>query len=211
VTFSQFIEYLLWRLYLQEGMTGAGQFYDLNEFASELLASRDQQWVLDGAKVLESRGLARVVLALGGYASGMLTGEGRLYVEDRINQDGSFLKELSEHPGNYIIIAQPEGDGRHEGHVFELPHGAEAPEIKSLEEQRAPVNELLDDLVTAIDAWVPPEDDRDDLLADIDAIRAQLRKREPNLNVIAGILDPIPHRWPALAASVSRLSSLLFV
>jgi hypothetical protein len=55
------------------------------------------------------------------------------------------------------------------------------------------------------------EDERSDLGADLETIRAQLRKREPNLSLLAGLLESMSRQYPLLAPQVSRLIGLVFV
>lgn len=198
MTFTQFIDYLLWALYEQERRQGTGHYFDLNELARMLRQPVEQQWVLDAARVLESRGLARGIFTLGGYVSAMLTGEGRLHVEDRIGRDGAFIHELAGKPRAFVKLGD---DGL----------AAVANGVPSIEEQRAPTLELLDSMQAALNASPLEEDERDDVRADLATLRAQLAKREPNLGVLAGVLEPMSGRYPFLSGYVSRLTSLLFV
>src|SRR6266536_906657 len=98
MNFSQFIDFLLWALYTREREHGAGQYVDLSELAETLHEPIDRQWVFDAGKVLESRGLARGIFALGGYTAAMLTGEGRLYVEERLGLEDTFLRQIADDP-----------------------------------------------------------------------------------------------------------------
>lgn len=140
----------------------------------------------------------------------MLTGEGRLYVEDRFERPDSFIATLVEHPEEYVQWEAP-GDAGEDSEVadvlaIEQPHDAPA----SLEEQRAPALSLLQELAARIEGAPLSDEEKHDLLADVATIRAQLGKREPNLAVMAGLLDPISTRWPFLASQASRLAALLF-
>jgi hypothetical protein len=207
VSFTDFIEFLLWRLYVEESRHGAGQLYDLNVIADELLEPADPQWLIDAGKVLESRGLATTAFALGGYGSGMLTGEGRLLVEERLNTEGSFISKLAEHPERYVHWPETGAN---------VSDSVSIRVYRSIEEERRPALTALRqldeqiDLLAGIDQIDMSDEERRDLHADVETIRAQLRKREPNLPLIAGLLDPITSRWPGLAGYAARLSAFLF-
>jgi hypothetical protein len=194
LSFSQFLDFLVWSLYAYESAFGAGQFRDLREFASNLRAPVDQQWVLDAGKVLESRGLARCIFSLGGHVEAMLTGEGRLLAEELLNREGSFVAELVEHPAEYVHWTEPQ------------PASEEA---ESLEQERAPVFVALNELETAVTRSAISDGDKADLLADVETLRTQLRKRDPHLPVVADLLESISAQ--GFGAHTSRLAALIFV
>lgn len=199
LSFTQFIDFLLWSLYSLEGVQGAGQLYDLSQVNQQLLVPLDHQLVIDAGKVLESRGLIRGVFALGGYVAAMLTGEGRLQVEHSVNDPDSFTAHLLDNPAEYVHWASPD----------EREKSAIAP--PSDEEQRAPARAVLDELEQSIGAAAHiPADEKDDLAADLQAIRAQLTKREPNLSVIATLLSDM-ESWSFLKPQITKLTNLLFI
>jgi hypothetical protein len=192
LTFSEFVDYLLWTLYRLERDHGVTEFVDLNEAAGLLHQPVPSQWVVDAAKVLESRGLVRLILAFGGYAGATLTGEGRIHVEDRMNQEGHFMHALAGNPFAYVRDAAPE---------------LAPPE--TLEEQRAPAFELIGKIETEVrDSPRLTEPEKTELLSDVTAIRAQLRKHEPNRAALAALLGPMSE-YSFLASPVSRLIELL--
>lgn len=192
LTFSQFVDYLLWTLYRVEREHGSTELVDLNEVAALLREPVPSQWVVDAAKVLESRGLVRLVLAFGGYAGATPTGEGRIYVEERMSQEGHFVHALTGDPLAYVREVSPE---------------LAPPE--TLEEQRAPAFELINQIETEVrDSPRLTEPEKTELLSDVTAIRAQLEKHEPNRAALAALLGPMSD-YSFLAGPVSRLIELL--
>ena len=192
MSFSQFVDYLLWALYAAERDQGTTEFVDLGELADALNEPVPSQWVRDAGKVLEARGLIRLILAFGGYAGAMLTGEGRIYVEDQMSREGSIIRELANDRLAYLKEAQPD---------LALP--------VTLEEQRAPAFDLVAQLENDVrDSERLTEAETTEILADLVAIRAQLRKHEPNRAALAALLEPFSE-YPFLAGQVSRLIDLL--
>lgn len=192
MSFSQFVDYLLWALYTAERDQGAAEFVDLDELADTLTEPVPSQWVRDAGKVLEARGLIRLILAFGGYAGAMLTGEGRIYVEDQMSQEGSIVRELANDRLAYVKEAKPD---------FALP--------ATLEEQRAPAFDLVEKLENDVrDSERLTEAEKSEVLADLTAIRSQLSKHEPNRAALAALLEPFSE-YPFLAGQVSRLIDLL--
>ena len=192
LTFSQFVDYLLWNLYVAEREHGGTEFLDLNDAASLLHQPVPSQWVFDAGRVLEARGLVRLILAFGGYAGAMLTGEGRIYVEENLDDEDAFIHKFAKDSSSYLREGEP---------ALTRP--------ETLEDQRAPAF----DLVAAIEAEVREasqlsEPEKADLLSDLATIRAQLSKHEPNRAALAALLEPLSE-YSFVAGAVSRLIDLL--
>jgi hypothetical protein len=82
LTFRQFLEILLARLSAADQTAAGAELIDLRELAAELVADIPDAWVWQAAEVMEAEGLANTALTLGGNAHAMITGQGRLFLED---------------------------------------------------------------------------------------------------------------------------------
>lgn len=200
LTFSEFIDLLLTRLYELEQAEGGGVFYDLNEIADELKAEVPSQWVYDAGRVLETQGLARCLFAMGGYSAGMITGEGRLFVEQQ--RGSGIIREYRSAPENFVVVSGS-------GNQVTVGTRGNVHQSVSVETERRPAFDLLDEIQRLIESDVSLSDtEKSDLLADVDVVRGQLKKREPNLPAVAAILDPLS-RITSLAGSIANLINLL--
>lgn len=200
LTFSRFIELLLARLYDLERTHGAGRFFDLNAVARELKLSPPSQWVFDAGKVLESRGLVQAFFTFGGGCHAMLTGEGRLYVE---REEGSgVIGEYHRDPRNFVIVS---GTGN-QVVVGDRPQGIS--QSLRVEEERQPAFHLVADIKRTLggDDGLS-ESEKKDLLADVQAIEQQLKKREPNRAALAALLEPLS-QIASVAGYVAQLIRL---
>jgi len=187
--FSEFIDLLLARLYDLESQGETGRFFDLSAIASELSVDVPQQWVFDAAKVLESRGLAQVLFAMGGRSQATLTGEGRIFVEEEAGS--GIIRHYHSHPADFL---RPESERR----PATKRSDEREPSITLLREIR---NRLAHDAALS-------EEERRELSGDIDAIEHQLRKRQPNRAALAALLEPVS-QVPSLAGYVATLIRLL--
>ena len=184
IKFSEFIDLLLARLLELEHEGGPGAFFDLNEVAQELKPEIPAQWVFDAGKVLESRGWAQVLFSMGGGCHARLTGEGRLYVEEE--RGTGMIQRYHAAPGQFVSVT---GVGNQV--IVESRTGAVSQKV-GIEQERAPALRVLHQLKDTLRAdatLTGPE--REDLLADVEMIEQQLRKREPNRAVLAALLEPL--------------------
>ncbi|HLX78733.1 MAG TPA: hypothetical protein VKR27_07595 [Acidimicrobiales bacterium] len=193
--FSDFIEYLVWSLYVrerQEAPSGA-EFLDLSKSVVVLDDPVPQQWVWDASSVLETRGLIRAIHAMGGFSAAALTGQGRLYVE----------AELTKPTG---VIGTRFAPDRELVARLEAIHEGGPP---TREEQTAPIRELVGQLARAVDQMALPELEKADLLADVRTIEIQLAKAIPNIDVIGALLESLA-RFTELSAIASQITQLLY-
>ena len=198
--FSEFIDLLLARLYDLERQSGPGTLFDLNVLARELNVNVPLQWVFDAGKVLESRGWAEVLFTFGGGCHARLTGEGRLYVEEE--RGTGIIKRYRAAPAQFITVS---GTGNQV--IVGNPKGSVS-QVSTVEEQRAPAFSVLQQLEHLLDSDGDLTDsERADLLADVEMIRQQLRKRTPNRGALAALLEPLSNVTSAsgLVADLVRL------
>lgn len=191
IKFSEFLDLLLASLHQLEAHEGAGKYFDLNKLAQMFTEKPPAQWVFDAAKVLESRKLCRCVFTFGAiYAQ--LTGEGRLYVEE---EGGSgIIQKFHQQPTQYLLV------GNQNQIVVGAPGGT-VQTMMDIEQQRRPVFALLDEIEERLGQEASlTEEEKQDLLSDLQALRNQLKKREPNRNVLAALLEPFSQ-----VASISGL------
>ncbi len=198
--FSEFIDLILARLYELEQTEGGGSFFDLNAIAKELKEAPPQQWVFDAGKVLESRGLAQVVFTMGGGCHAMLAGEGRLFVEQE--QGTGIIKQYHQAPQNYVVIR---GSGNQ---VVVGGDQGTITQSMSIEKEREPAFKLLEQIRDRLgnDASLG-EAEKKDLLTDVQGIEQQLKKREPNRQALAGLLESLS-QVASVAGHVANLIRL---
>ena len=198
--FTQLVDLLLALLYDAEQQEGPDRFFDLVAMAQQLKQEVPFKWVFDVGKVLEARGLATCLSALGGAMHAQLTGEGRIYVEERLER-GGVISDYFESRGEFLRPSGPDGRGALR------PPGP--PSSQTIEEQRRPAFELLDRIERQLreDKLLHPQVQQD-CLGDVEAIRSQLRKGEPNMTVLASLLDSVG-RAPSIASLVANLITLI--
>jgi hypothetical protein len=181
--FSEFIDLLLVRLYDLERQGGAGTLFDLNEIVRALSVNVPPQWVFDAGKVLESRGWAEVLFTFGGGCHARLTGEGRLYVEEE--RGTGIIKRYRAAPTQFINVSGT-------GNQVVVGHPGGVSQVSTIEGQRAPAFAVLEQLKHELSSDPDlTEADRADLLADVEMIGQQLRKREPNRAALAALLESL--------------------
>jgi hypothetical protein len=183
--FSEFVDLLLARLYELEQQSQTGNEYlDLNEIARQLVSPIPSGWVFDAGKVLESRNLAQCVFTLGGGCHAMLTGEGRIYVEEE--RGTGIIRQFHQSPQNYVVVSGSSNQ------VVVGDSQSGVTQTLTVERERRPAFELLDAIENQLktDPTID-EPEKEDLLTDVGMIRGQLRKREPNRVALAALLEPL--------------------
>lgn len=197
--FSEFIDMLLVRLYELDRSDG-DTFYDLHAVARQLKEDVPAGWVFDAAKVMETRAWAQCIFTFGGTHA-QLTGEGRLYVEEgrgitrSVVQDQPRYFNINISGGNNQIVG-----GANEGQVTQTI---------TLEEEREPVFRILAEAANTVrgDATLR-EENRSEALTAIELIRLQIKKPEPNRNLIVAVLDPLS-KIASITSAVANLIKLL--
>jgi hypothetical protein len=201
--FSEFVDLVLARLYELEQAHGPGRFFDLNAIASELREPVPRMWAFDAGKVLESRGLAQCIFALGGNCLAMLSGEGRLYVEG--DQGTGIIKQYHEAPQNFVHIEIAGTNNQ----VSVAGDRSTVTQVSTVEQQRKPAFDLLVEIEGGIvqDSSLAPQE-KQDFLTDVQMVRSQLKKREPNRAALAALLEPLS-QIASIAGLVANLIKLL--
>ncbi|MBM4035123.1 MAG: hypothetical protein FJ291_25550 [Planctomycetes bacterium] len=200
--FSEFVDLLLARLYDLE-QEQRDRYFDFNAINRELTEPVPQQWIFDAGRVLESRGMANCVFAFGGVCRGRLTGEGRLFVEERQNADAGIIREYYASPQDFVLVP---GRSDHQAVVGGERVGAPS---TTIEQQRAPAFEMLRQIEDLLkQGGTLSEERRKDLLQDIEAVRGQLRKVEPNRAALAAILESMS-QVDAIGGFVANLIQVL--
>lgn len=196
--FGEFLDALLVRLYELDSDEGP-RFFNLDQIVGQMAAPPPRGWIFDAAKVLESRGLARCLYTFGG-ADAELTGEGRLYVEE----DRGTTPEIRSHRENYFNISIT-------GNNNQVVSGNQGPvrQALTIEQQRAPTFDLLREIENTLQqdqSLKGPQ--RLEAPTYIHLIRIQVEKEQPDLAVIAAVLDPLS-KIPSIATKIANLASLL--
>jgi hypothetical protein len=200
--FSEFVDLLLARLYdLDQESPGGKVYFDLNAAARQLIVPVPPGWVFDAGKVLESRGLAQCVFTLGGGCHAVLTGEGRLYVEEE--RGTGIIHKFHESPQNYVVVSGSSNQ------VVVGGSQSGVTQTATVERERQPAFELLESIERQLKADTTLDDqERSDLLADVGMIRGQLSKRQPNRVALAALLEPLS-KVASIGGFVMNLIKLL--
>jgi hypothetical protein len=201
--FIEFVDLILARLYERDKQE-PGALFDLNEISAELNGNVPEAWVIDAAKVLQTRGLIMPLITFGGITA-QLTGEGRVYVEEE--KGTGIIKRYHHDPAPYIQV-HVHGDnnqtvvGTTQGNVAQS-------QTTAIEKEREPAFKLLREIEDGVgkDKNLIDEE-RKQLRDDIDHIRQQLKRREPNRPVLAALLGPIS-QVTSVASQVVSLIRLL--
>ncbi len=204
LTFSQFLDLLLVRLYELEMEQGADRFFDLHQINSTLQRPLPDQWVLDAGNVLASRGLVQEAFTFDGLDA-RIAGEGRLLVEEKKDQQRSIVKRYYDNPQDFVnksvvdsqnVIAAGSGNARVTSQSdFRR---ADGPGLRLLEEIRTTLES--DHAISA--------EKKQAALEDVQLVRQQLERREPNRTVLAAVLQPLS-QIASIAGHVASLIRLI--
>jgi hypothetical protein len=202
--FIEFIDLLLARLYDRDhGSPGA--LFDLNEIAQELSPEVPEAWTLDAAKFLQSRGLAMPLITFGGVTA-QLTGEGRAYVEEE--RGTGIIRKYHESPQVFVQHVNIHGDNN-QTVVGHEQKAVSQSQVTPIEKEREPAFKILreiDDKLDRDDSLSQSE--RDQIKEDLEYIREQLKRREPNRSVLAALLAPLS-QITSIASQIVSLVRLL--
>jgi len=99
--FTDFVDIVLARLY--ELDNGEGEFRDTREIAAQLKESVPDWWPDEAVKVLNDRGYVDAALAFGS-AEAVITGAGRIAVEEQERDRSSTIHEYIAHPANFVLV-----------------------------------------------------------------------------------------------------------
>jgi hypothetical protein len=143
--------------------------------------------VVDAAKVIQARGLALCMINSRG-SFGRLTGEGRIFVDQ--GKGTGIISEYRRAPEQFVQNVNISGGA---GNNYAV--GSDLADVRQSatnSQDFGSAFKVLDDIEqrVASDATLGRED-RQDVLSDVDSVRRQLKKREPNRNVLASLLDSL--------------------
>lgn len=196
----KFIEYidLLLRLIYEYDSKDPGQYFDLNEISKQLGESNIYR-VLEASDVLSSRGLIKAQKYLGGQCIAALTGEGKLYVEE--GGKSGIIQQYDAHPENYNISIS--------GNNVSLNIGSGNTAQVFSSNGMSNVVDILDQIDSKIGSdKTLTEDNINDLKLDVNSLKSQLRKKEPNMNIVASIIQSLSN-VASIADLIGKLMSLL--
>ena len=203
MTYSEFIDLLLARLYdLDRQSDGEGAFGDLNALAGQLNSPVPPAWVADAGRVLEAQGLVRCAFGFGGTGFGEITGLGRLFVER--DQGSGIIRDYKNDPQKYFKISATGNDQQNV-----VGNDLKSTSEVSIENQRQPAFEALSALQEKLqeEKSLDPAEKKD-MSSDLNMVRLQLKRREPNRSALAALLAPVG-RVTSLAGSVGNLLRFL--
>jgi hypothetical protein len=194
--FSEFLDRLLFKLY-EFDREHSDEFANLSELAETIKGDVPPSWIVDAGKVLDARALADVIFTFGG-TDAKISGEGRLYVEE----GRGTTPQIQQAPQNYYINIP--------GHSNQVVVGNSGQVLQrnTIEQERAPAFKLLDEIERKLsDDPNTKGANETEAKTYVGLIRQELRKAEPNKNVIAAVLDPLT-KIASIAGSVASLIKL---
>jgi hypothetical protein len=201
-SFSRFLDLLLARLYEMESIHGTGIYFSLNNIAEEIKEPSPWEWIFDAAKVLESRGMIQCIHTPGGIFEAILTGEGRLFVEER--KGSGIIEKYFSSPD--LFIKQKKNGKKTQ---TAMQGTAEFPQTLSIKD--SPMFKLLKDIEDSVKKEESlGEKDKKDILVDIKTIKTQMEKREPNYHVLSAIIHSLGN-YHFMAGKIAFLVRLLNV
>jgi hypothetical protein len=201
--FAEFVDLLLMRLYEADQKAGSTPV-DLNALVQDLKDPVPEDWTRDAAKILNSRGLADCMFTFGAV-HGSLTGMGRLFVEE--DRGTGIIPQYKESPDRFVRVTVL--GNNHNVNVNVGGNAASVTQSQMIERERQPVFQLVDEAATRLKSdGTLTEDERKELLSDIEALRGQLKRREPNRPAIAAILTPLS-KITSIATQIASLIKLL--
>lgn len=200
--FTEFMEFVLARVYELDETVGSGGFHDVNEIAAELAEPVPENWPSEVVESLKDRGLIAGYRAFGGEAGATLTGEGRLFVERAAREKESVVWEYRERPSNIVIVSGS-------GHQVAVGNEGDVSQTSINADVREEVRTLLGQIEEALlEDESLDEDERADALADVRAAQGQFEKREPNRQAVLALLGPLS-KLASVGAFVIKIGELL--
>jgi len=194
--FSVFVDLVLVKLYeLDRINRSSSKIFNLFDLRYELKEQIPQDWFFDAAKVLETRDLAQCTYTRGGvYAR--ITGEGRLFVEE---QKGN-VRQIEDNRSNYFITVS----GSNNQVVAGQQTGATT-QTMSNDQSEGPWGQLFETIEKNIAEDASLDDvEKEQARSYVKVVRGEMRKHEPNRNIIAAVLDPLS-QIVSIASQVAML------
>jgi hypothetical protein len=178
LTFTAYTDLLLARLYEAEQRNSSVQPFDAYELMADITEQGvPREWAWEAAKWIADHGLGHDFLTMGS-ADTRLTAEGRMYVE--AERGTGVISQYHEAP-QFVLVY---GDSNQ----VSVGHGQTVTQTISGDFSKEEVSELLDQAEAALEADTALTDtDRDDALADVASMRAQIAKAAPNRQVLTAL------------------------
>lgn len=185
LTFSEYVDWVLARLYEldRDEIAADAPLVDVRQLSEDLRAPVKSDWPQDAVKVLKSRDLVFGVIAGAGTAEAMITGEGRLFVEQAARQDRGIIREYQEQPQTIVNV-------HGSGHQVSVANTGSTTQTRSESTDGiAEVIALLETIAETLrDDAALSDDERVEHLADVEAARGQLTKSRPNVAAAVALL-----------------------
>jgi hypothetical protein len=193
--FSEFVDMILVRLY-ELDRQDSQRFVDLSVIQKELKEQVPTSWLIDAAKVLQSRGLAECMITYSGVFA-QISGEGRLYVED----GRGYTKKIEESRSSYYNINVSGGINQ----IVSGSSTGSATQTVTNAKDTGPWANLIDTIESKLkNDGSLSEVEKDDALTYLNVVRGELRKQEPNQSIVAAVLQPLSHIL-SVASQVANL------
>jgi hypothetical protein len=201
--FRDFIDLVLARMYENDQAKGThNDFVSMDELARELKDPIPESWPYDALIELERQGLVNAMKVMGSNGFGIITGKGRLYVEEQERQGESIIHDYRTHPGNFVVVSGT-------GHQVAVGTSGAVTQTAIKDEARHQVLVLLGEVEQALEEDTSLDaDERADALSDVAAARRQIEKSEPNPKAAVALLEPLS-RIASVASAVASIVGLL--
>jgi hypothetical protein len=196
LTFTRFTELLLARTHERERRDGPDIFFPVEELMADLVPYVDSGWLWQSAKYLEDKNLVRASIRFGPTAQVHLTPQGRIFVE---NEQGSGLISTYRQQDQVVVVV---GDGNQ----VAVGHGQTV--WQSGEFSKEEVLELVDEAENRLRGAELPSDERGDALADLQTVKTQLGKKNPDFSAVRSVLSGL-RNVNVIADLVERIHGLL--
>ncbi len=202
MNFSDFTDFVLVVLYTTEILALetepnlADKFLPLDFIDAALRQKYPRRWFLDAARILQARGLAESFFEIGSSGSARITGGGRILVERR---RGERLASFRQNVANVFDMQKLDDN---------LKRIVNSTSSRTIEEERSPAFSLVDQLEEIAKTSNLSDERKIEVDADLETVRQQLRKREPNRAVMAAVLEPLAS-IPEFTSAVADLVQLL--
>ncbi|WP_123784096.1 hypothetical protein [Corallococcus macrosporus] len=198
LTFTELVELMLARTYeLAEEHGHGGYRVDLMAVGKELGA--DLESSRQATQALEERGLINCLRAIGGFCNGHISASGRLFVENggKTGVIGRYHQDRSA----FIYVSNSPGANVNAGNIgsSQVSNVAVADDANILRQVRETLMR---------DASLKPAE-RQDALAEVQIVEAQLAKSKPNKGALRDSLDTLG-RISSVGSFVVKLSEKLF-
>ena len=189
---TELSELLLVRLY-ELAEENSSDMHDLMEIG-EKFGETDKFKIHQAAQVLDDRGLIKASFFMGPGADGLITGEGRLFVEQ--GGQTNVITQYRENPSSFTVHFHGPVSGSNVAvgstNVSQSIDNSQAATLLNEIHETLVNDQSLDDTAKA------------DLLSDVETLRAELARSEPRPGVLKAISTTLGN-VVSIAAAVAKL------